>query len=320
MAIFTIGSIGCALSGDMHHIMFWRVFQAFGACTAPMLSRAMVRDIYSEQEAARMLSTLLIMMAIAPILGPLIGGQLLKLGSLHYHFIFLAVIGFLLFLSIFRLPETLPAEKRIKRNPLQMLKNYAALLGQKNFMSYTLCITFFNVAIYAFITGSPFVYIEYFHIPEQYFGFLFGANIVGVIVMSMFNRKLVMRYPVAKLVKLSGLIAVIATVLLAICAKNDLFGIAGIFLPVLAFFSMNGILIAGTTAAALNSVQGDNVGSAAAMMGSLQYGSGIVSSLMLAAFSDGTPFTMAWIILLFTVLSLAMGGWGGSQTKIKKLH
>lgn len=121
MAIFTIGSIGCALSGDMHQIMFWRVFQAFGACTAPMLSRAMVRDIYSEQEAARMLSTLIIMMALAPILGLLICGQLLKLGSWHYHFIFLAIIGFILFVSIFRLPESLPVEKRIKRNPVHHL-------------------------------------------------------------------------------------------------------------------------------------------------------------------------------------------------------
>lgn len=78
---------------------------------------------------------------------------------------------------------------------------------------------------------------------------------------------------------------------------------------------MNGILISGTTAAALNSVDGNSVGAAAALMGSLQYGIGVISSLMLAAFSDGTPFTMVWIILLFVALSLLMGVLGGQSSK-----
>jgi len=87
MVLFTIGSLGCALSNSMEQIIFWRVFQAFGACTAPMLARAMVRDLFSRNRAAQMLSTLMIIMAIAPIGGPLLGGQIITFTTWHSIFI-----------------------------------------------------------------------------------------------------------------------------------------------------------------------------------------------------------------------------------------
>lgn len=83
MVLFVIGSAGCALSTDIGQIVFWRVFQALGACTGPMLARAMIRDLFSRTRAAQMLSTLMIIMAIAPIAGPLLGGQMIKVTSWH---------------------------------------------------------------------------------------------------------------------------------------------------------------------------------------------------------------------------------------------
>src|SRR5476649_2391473 len=93
MVLFVIGSVGCALSTDIVHIVFWRVFQALGACTGPMLARAMIRDLFSRTRAAQMLSTLMIIMAIAPIAGPLVGGQMIKMTSWHAIFWLLAIIG-----------------------------------------------------------------------------------------------------------------------------------------------------------------------------------------------------------------------------------
>lgn len=112
LGLFIIGSIGCALSTDIVEMVFWRVFQALGACTGPMLARAMIRDLFSRTRAARMLSTLMIIMAIAPITGPLIGGQVIKVTSWHAIFWLLAIIGTLMLMSLFWLPETLPTEKR----------------------------------------------------------------------------------------------------------------------------------------------------------------------------------------------------------------
>ena len=302
MVLFTIGSLGCALSTSMEQIVFWRVFQAFGACTAPMLARAMVRDLFSRTRAAQMLSTLMIIMAIAPIGGPLLGGQMITFTTWHSIFILLAVIGGFLFLSIFLLPETLNTDKRTKASISSAFVNYFRLLSHKIFMRYTLCVTFYYVSAYAFITGSPNVYITYFGIDAQHYGWLFAVNIVGVMGMSFINRSLVHRFELQTLLKIATGIATIATLVMAVTVKADFVPIYFIIAMVFIFFSMNGIVAAVSTAAALDEVP-HIAGSASALIGSLQYGSGIISTILLAFFNDGTPWVMVWIMSLFTLFS-----------------
>jgi Bcr/CflA subfamily drug resistance transporter len=137
LGLFIIGSVGCALSTDIVQIVFWRVFQALGACTGPMVARAMIRDLFSRTRAAQMLSTLMIIMAIAPIAGPLIGGQMIKVTSWHAIFWLLAIIGTLMLMSLFWLPETLPAEKRSQASVTRAFHNYYALLTNAKYMRFT---------------------------------------------------------------------------------------------------------------------------------------------------------------------------------------
>ncbi|MFU2317015.1 multidrug effflux MFS transporter [Rahnella sp. PCH160] len=305
MVLFVIGSAGCALSSDIGQIVFWRVFQAMGACTGPMLARAMIRDLFSRTRAAQMLSTLMIIMAIAPIAGPLLGGQMIKVTSWHSIFWLLAVIGTLMRISLFWLPETLPEEKRVKASLGSAFRNYATLLSNTQYMRFTLCLTFYYVAAYAFITGSPFVYITYFGVEPQHYGWLFAVNVAGLMAVSMVNRRLVHRYPLETLLKFAACIAMLAALVLALATGSGIGGIGLIVAAVFVFFSMNGIIAATSTAAALDAVP-DAAGSASALMGSLQYGSGIISSLLLALLSDGTPWTMGWIIAVFTLASAVM--------------
>ena len=305
IGLFIIGSVGCALSTSISQIVFWRVFQALGACTGPMLARAMIRDLFSRTRAAQMLSTLILMMAIAPIAGPLIGGQMILFASWHLIFWLLALIGIVMFIMLFWLPETLPLDKREKASLGGVFRNYGLLLTNVAFMRYTLCLTFYYVAIYAFITGSPFVYISYYHVEPQHYGWLFALNIVGVMVMSVVNRRLVQRHSLEQLLKYATMLAALAAVALAVLVKLESGGVEAIIITVFLFFSMNGIIAATSTAAALDAVP-SIAGSASALIGALQYGSGIISSLLLAAFSDGTPWTMAWIIALFTLCSAVL--------------
>ncbi|EHR8987543.1 multidrug effflux MFS transporter [Escherichia coli] len=305
LGLFIFGSVGCALSTDIMQIVFWRVFQALGACTGPMLARAMIRDLFSRTRAAQMLSTLMIIMAIAPIAGPLLGGQMIKVTSWHAIFWLLAIIGTLMLMSLFWLPETLPAEKRSQTSVTKAFQNYYALLTNAKYMRFTLCLTFYYVAAYAFITGSPFVYITYFGVDPQHYGWLFAVNIVGLMVVSMVNRRLVHRYPLEAVLRNAVFIATIAAIVLAVTTGLGVEGITVIVGAVFVFFSMNGIIVATSTACALDAVP-NVAGSASALMGALQYGSGIISSLLLALFSDGTPWTMGWIIALFTAASALM--------------
>lgn len=303
MAIFTAGSIGCALSSSITEIVVWRVFQATGACVGPMLSRSMVRDLYGRTEAARMLSTLMTILALAPIVAPLAGGFLQDIWSWRAIFWLMAVLSAMLFVAVLFLPETLPEEKRVNASITHEFTCYLRLVGNKPYMSYTLSVAFFYVAIYAFIAGSPFVYITYFHVDARYYGLLFGVNMIGVSALGLFNRQMVTRHSLDRLLLCSTSIAILGGLGLFFSAITGWGGIVSIAGFVFVMFSMNGIIASCTNAAALDAVPSDMVGSAAALMGALQYGSGIVSSLLLAAFSTGTPFTMAWIMLLFALLS-----------------
>ena len=288
MALFAVGSVGCALSSSIAEIVLWRMFQAVGACVGPMLSRSMIRDLYGSTQAARMLSTLMVIMAVAPIAGPLAGGGLLKLASWHMIFWLMAAIGAILFLAVLSLPESLPAEKRAASASLRAaFTSYLSLRRNTTFLRYTLCVTCFYVAVYAFITGSSFVYITYFHV----------------------NRELVKRYSLPGLLRVATVVAAVGAVCLVVCAFTGFGGIWGIIIPVFIMFSMNGVIAATTNAAALSSIDSAMAGSGAALLGSLQYGSGTVASLLLAVFSSGTPPTMAWVMGLFVVLSavLAVG-------------
>lgn len=305
MVLFIIGSAGCALSSTIDQIVFWRVFQALGACTGPMLARAMVRDLFARSRAAQMLSTLTIVMAIAPIAGPLIGGQMIKVTSWHAIFWLLAVIGALMFIALRWLPETLPPERRQQGSMLGAFRNYGQLLKNATFMRYTLSLTFFYVAAYAFITGSPDVYIRYYGVAPQHYGWLFAVNIIGVMAMSVVNRRLVQRHALSSLLKISLAVAALAVVILATGVRLQIGGIGLIAASVFLFFSMNGVIAATSTAAALDEA-GAFAGSASALIGSLQYGSGIISSLLLAWLRDGTPWTMAWIMAAFTLASLLL--------------
>lgn len=305
MALFVIGSAGCAMANTITDIVFWRVFQALGACTGPMLARAMIRDLFSRTRAAQMLSTLVIIMAIAPIAGPLMGGQLIKFASWHAIFWLLVVVGVLMFASLWWLPETLKEEKRVNASVKGAFKNYVSLLRNPKFMQYTLSLTSYYVAAYAFITGSPFVYICYYGVAPAHYGWLFALNVLGVMGMSVVNRRLVSRYPLEQLLRYATALAAAAAVAMAACVWLHAGGLALMVGLIFLFFAMNGIIAATSTAAALDAVPG-SAGSASALIGSLQYGSGIVSSLLLATLSDGTPWTMAWIIALFAVIAMLL--------------
>lgn len=314
--LFVIGSVGCALSQTLGEIVLWRMFQAFGACTGPMLARAMVRDLYPRTKAAQTLSTLTVIMAIAPIAGPLLGGQIVRLGSWHGIFWLLAGIGVLMLFALRRLPETLPVERRATSSALTAFADYRALLGNAVFMRYTLCVTLFYVSAYAFITGSPHVYIEYFHVAPEHYGWLFGLNIIGLMAMSLINRKLVGRFSLDRLLRAASTVAALAMLAGVVLAQLRIGGLPGVVLPVFVFFSMNGVIAASATAAALDGVPPGLAGSAAALIGSLQYGSGIVSSLLLAALPKETPHSLIVVMAVFAVGCAAMAWWQRSRADV----
>ena len=303
--LFVIGSIGCAFAASMTELVVWRVFQAFGACVGPMLSRAMVRDLFERTQAASMLSTLAIVMAGAPILGPLVGGHLLVISSWRAIFALLVIIGIIMFLAVMLIPETHVNSKRSEKSILSQYKNYVVLLKNWGFMKYTLCVTFFYIAAYAFIAGSPYVYIDLFGLAPEHYAYFFGLNIIGIALLSALNKRLVNVVPLEKLLRYASTISAASAIITVILMALGFTSLPLIVIGVFFFFSMNGIIASVTNAMALDRA-GSMAGSAAALLGALQYGSGIVSTILLAALPSGSAWPMMGIITVFIVLCAAI--------------
>jgi MFS transporter, DHA1 family, multidrug resistance protein len=188
--LFVIGSAGCALSGSAAEVIGWRIVQAVGACAGVVLSRAMVRDLFSRDRAAQMLSTLIVIMAIAPLAGPLLGGQVLRFASWHWIFWLLVGIGGMTLAALFTVPETLAPEQRDPDAVRHALARYGELLADRRILAYAGIGGFFYAGAFAYIAGSPFAYISYYHVPASAYGLLFGAATLGIMAMNMLNSRL----------------------------------------------------------------------------------------------------------------------------------
>lgn len=302
LVLFIAGSIGCALSTSLVEIVCWRVIQAFGACTGPMIARAMVRDSFNRTGAAQVLSTLMVIMAAAPIIGPLLGGQLMLVSTWHSIFWLLAGIGAVMLCLVPLLPETLSEAAREQTPLSHSFKQYLALRQNTRFMAFMLCVTFYYVGAYAFIVGSPEVYINHYSVSPAHFGWLFAVNILGIMVMSLINKRLINVLKLESLLLGATAVASIATIALALLTYRLDLSLPVLVSLIFVFFAMNGVVAACATSAALDAVP-QRAGSAAALIGALQYGSGILSSILLALCGDGTPWTMAWIMALAAIAS-----------------
>ncbi|MCB4769095.1 multidrug effflux MFS transporter [Ancylobacter sp. Lp-2] len=303
LVLFIIGSAGCALSFDAWSMIGWRVVQAVGASAGVVLGRAMVRDLYEGPRAAQMMSTLMTVMAIAPLIGPLLGGQILAFAGWHAIFWFLVVVGFVTLGAVARLPETLPAAQRNPAPLGRALRGYGALLRERRLLGYAGAGGFFYAAMFAYIAGTPFAYITYHHVPAGLYGVLFAAGIVGIMATNMINARLVMRLGSDRIL-VGGIVAATASgLLLAGIASADWGGLWGLFVPLFLFVSTTGFIVANSIAGALGG-SARRAGAVSALIGAIHYGSGIIGSALVGLLADGTPRPMTWVIALGCIGSL----------------
>jgi DHA1 family bicyclomycin/chloramphenicol resistance-like MFS transporter len=303
LVLFVIGSAGCALSGDIWTMIFWRIVQALGACAGVVLSRAMVRDLYQGPRAAQMLSTLIAIMAIAPLLGPILGAQIAAFAGWRAIFWTLVGVGGVTLAALFTVPETLPAARRQTGPLIGALGRYGKLLTNRKILGYAGAGAFFYGGMFAYIAGTPFAFITYHHVPAASYGLLFGAGILGIVATNILNTRLVLRYGIDRILVGGTMAAALAGLILAVTAFTDWGGLWGLFAPLLLFVSVAGFIVANSIAGAMADFP-EQAGEVSALVGAIQYGAGIAGSGFVGAFADGTPRPMGWVIALAGLGSL----------------
>lgn len=304
LVIFVIGSVGCALSTGAMALIAWRVVQALGASAGVVLARAMVRDLYSRDQAARVLSTLMTVMAVAPLLGPIVGGQILTIAPWRAIFWALVAIGVATLAALHGVPETLPRERREASSLLGTVAAYGALLRNGVLLGYSAAGGFFYAGIFAYVAGTPFAYISYHHLLPQLYGVLFATGIVGVMAANIVNTRAVMRFGADRMLLIGASGATLFGILAAAAAIADRGGLAGLAAPLLLFVSMNGFIIANAVAGALASVPA-RVGGASAVIGAAQYGCGAIGAGLVGAFANGTRVPLSLVVAFAGIGSLA---------------
>jgi MFS transporter, DHA1 family, multidrug resistance protein len=300
MVLYIVGSIGCAVSQGVEEMIVWRAVQAIGACASVTLARAIVRDLYVGHRAAQMMSTLMIVAALAPMLGPSVGGLIIAVAQWRAIFWMLAVVGLLTLAALYTLPETLSVERRLREPLSRAFATYGSLLRQKRLLGYAGVGGFLYGGIFAYVAGTPFAYITYHHVLPQHYGLLFALGSVGIMTMNLVNVRLVARLGSDRLLRAGAFAACVMGLVAAITARTGWGGLVGLVVPLCLFVSCIGLIAANAITGALNLFPGVS-GSVSALIGASQFGAGVVGSALVGAFADGTPWPLGALMAFFGV-------------------
>jgi DHA1 family bicyclomycin/chloramphenicol resistance-like MFS transporter len=303
LVLFIAGSAGCSIAHSAEEMIGWRLLQAFGASAGVVLSRAMVRDLYHGPRAAQMLSTLITSMAIAPLLGPIVGAQILAIAGWRAIFISLVGVGIATLAALTTLPETLPAERRGTEPLARTMLRYGDLLKHRRLLGYAGAGGFYYGGMFAYVAGTPFAYITYHHVAASLYGVLFAAGIVGIMAANMVNSRLAPRFGSDVLLTFGAGLAAATGIGVATIAATGWGGLWGLVVPLFLFASATGFIVANSIAGALQDFP-TRAGTVSALIGAVQYGSGMIGSGLVGAFADGTPAPMGWVIAISGLGSL----------------
>jgi MFS transporter, DHA1 family, multidrug resistance protein len=297
VALFTAASLACALAPSLEWLIGARFVQALGGCAGMVVTRAVVRDLCDPLTSAKVFSQLMLVMGLAPILAPLGGGLLL--GTLGWPWIFhsLALFAGLCLLAVLLwLPETRP--RALAPAPLRgALGQYRVLLGNGAFITYSLAGGVAMAGMFAYIAGSPFVFIELYGVPAEHYGWLFGSNAAGFVLMAQVNARLVRRGgPGRWLRRMAPLYLASGLALLALAAWQPA-SLWPLLVPLFVCVASLGSILPNATACAMAG-QGEHAGSASALLGSLQFSVAASASALVGALHDGTAAPMALVIAL----------------------
>ncbi len=295
LILFVIGSAGCALASDALTMIGWRIVQALGACASVALSRAMVRDLYQGTQAAQMLSTLITVMAIMPLVGPLVGGQIVAMSGWRAIFWVLVAVGLVTIGALYTIPETLPVHNRNPEPLSRALLRYVELLKNRRLLGYLGAGGCLYTGMFAYVAGTPFVYISYYHFPAQFYGLLFGLGIIGIMLANILNRRLVVRFGYDRVLLFGAIAAMVTGLWAGLTAHSGLGGLWGLVVPLVLFASTTGFIVANSITGALADFP-QRAGAVSALTGAVQYGSGIFGSGLVGLWADGTPWPLGLVV------------------------
>lgn len=296
LVIYIAASLGCAMSNSVEMLIGFRFLQALGGCVGMVAPGAIVRDKFPISENAKIFSLLILILGVSPIIAPTVGSFLISAFGWHAVFFVLAIIAALLLTAvIFLLPETKQPDPSMSLRLKPILRGYVFVLKQPQFFTYAIAGAIAAAGLFAYLAGSPFVFMEIFKVTEQQYGLIFGLVAAGLITSSQLNNVLLKKYTSAQIIKTVLLVQTIVGLILCLGSFLNLLNLYSATGLMFLFLSCQGFSFPNSAALSLAPFTKE-AGSASALMGAMQMGFGALASALLGLISNGTTLPMTAVM------------------------
>ncbi|WP_323750447.1 Bcr/CflA family multidrug efflux MFS transporter [Marinobacter sp.] len=304
MLIFALASISCALATNIEMLQLFRFLQALGGSAGPVLARAIVRDVYTPRDAAKILAMLAGMMALAPAIAPTLGGSIVAIFDWHWIFIVMAAYALIMVAVIaIGIPEPLRPENRQPLRLCSLLRNYRLISTDPTFIGYALTSAAIYGGLFAYLSGSAFVLIDVFGVAPEHFGLYNAATAAGYVIGNIASIRLASRYTPDQILRYGLFGSLAASVIMTLLAYGQVYNPWAVILPQAAFMAALGMILPQSMAGALANFP-KMAGSASALLGFTQMAAAATAGALVGHLHDGTPIVMAIIIAACAALGL----------------
>jgi DHA1 family bicyclomycin/chloramphenicol resistance-like MFS transporter len=296
----------CMQAKDINTLIVLRFIQALGSCAAAVAAMAMVRDLFGAKESAKVFSLLLLVLGASPMIAPTAGGYIVTIWGWRVVFLVLLILGVLItLLTIFFLPESYPADKNFSLKPLPILKNFLSVLRVPQFLVYVGVYAFAFAGLFAYVTGSPLVFMDVFHLSKKTYGWVFAFLSVAFIGLSQLNGLLLRKYTSEQIIRVALTGQVLVAVIFLVGNMAGWYGLGYTIFLLFLFLACLGFTNPNAAALCLAPFS-KNAGTASSMLGFLQMGIGTLASVAVSVFNNGTSTPMVVVIAVTSVLAMGV--------------
>ncbi|GHE19925.1 Bcr/CflA family multidrug efflux MFS transporter [Halomonas urumqiensis] len=301
LVAFLLASLAITTVDSLTELLIWRFLQALGGGATVVNSAAIVRDCFSGREAAKVMSTMVMIMLLAPLVAPVVGSGLLYLADWWLIFVFLAAYAaFLLWLMGTKLPETRSRDWP-SASPRQVLVNYLGILTHRESMAYICAAAMTFAGLFAFITASPFVYLEHFALSPAYYPLLFGANVITMAASNRLNIRLLRHRTPQQNLRLGLAIQLAAAVGLVLMVASGLESLWIMVPLIMVFTGTIGLVAPNAITSLLENFQHMSA-TATALQGSIQFSCGALAGVLVGAFEVDSLWPMVATMLCASLI------------------
>lgn len=309
LSLYLAASVSCALCTSADALIIFRLLQALGACAGMVAARAMVRDLFPVDENAKVFSLLMLVIGISPIIAPTAGGYVTALFGWQWIFIILTILSaFILAAVHFALPETRKADTSLSLLPGPIIKGFLQVGKEPQFYTYAFTGSVAAAGLYAYVTGSPHVFMEIFKVTEKQYGLIFAMIALGLIISSQLNSIFLRRFSSEQIIPVALFCQSLTGITLFAGTMNHLFGLYSTVILILVFLSCHGFTFPNSAALSMTPFS-RNAGTASALMGAIQLGAGAITSAIVSILTTKSAIPMTAVmascaIISFTILLL----------------